>query len=157
MRILFVCTGNICRSPMAEGVLRRRLAEAGLDAAVEVDSAATHSYHLGDPPDGRAIATAAKRGYDISAQRARLFRSDDFADFDLILVMDRSHLRLLSQSCPPSYEPRLRLLGSYLARPGEDLEVPDPYYGDLGDYEQALDLVEAGCAALIEALRAARP
>ena len=120
MRILFVCTGNICRSPTAEGVLRGRAAAAGLEG-LHIESAGTHGYHVGEPPDPRTVEAAARRGYDLSGLRARKLRSADFTDFDLLLAMDRGHLRIMERLRPPETTAQLRL---FLER-----EVPDPYYG----------------------------
>src|SRR6056297_2198484 len=114
MKILMVCTGNICRSPAAEGVLTHHLAQAGLAGAVTVDSAGTHGYHIGDPPDRRMIATAAARGYAIDGQRARRVAVSDFHDFDLILAMDRSHLAALERIAPDDATAECRLFGSLL-------------------------------------------
>ena len=152
-RILFVCTGNICRSPTAEGVLRHKAQETGLDHLVEVDSAGTHGYHVGDPPDPRAIRQAAERGYDLSDLRARKVRRDDFHDFDLILGMDRGHMSLLSRMAPAEARAELRLFLDGAPDAGHGRDVPDPYYGDLSDYDHALDLIEHGVEALIRSLR----
>ncbi len=157
--ILFVCTGNICRSPTAEGVARERLAAAGLAARVAVDSAGLEGWHAGDPPDPRAIACAAARGYDLTAQRARQFGRADFGRFALILGMDRSHVSALRArqggSAPGGATSQVRLFLDFLP-PGDPQfgrDVPDPYYGDVSDYELSLDLIERGTPALIEALK----
>lgn len=147
MRILFVCTGNICRSPTAEGVLRARAGRAGL-ANWLVDSAGTHGYHVGEPPDPRATEAAARRGYDISELRARKVRPRDYEEFDLLLAMDQGHLRLLENRCPPLNLSRLR---RFLER-----DVPDPYYGSAGGFDEVLDLIEAGCDRLLDELQSAR-
>ena len=152
IKVLMVCTGNICRSPTADGVLRHKLAEAGLEGRVEVDSVGTMDYHAGDPPDARAIQQARLRGYDLSALRARRLRRADFEDFDLILCMDRGHLDTLGRLCPDDRRDRLRLFMDF-APEGSPAEVPDPYYGELADYDYALDLIEPGVAGLIEALQ----
>ncbi len=151
-RILLVCTGNICRSPTAEGILRAHLERAGLSGHVEVDSAGTHGYHVGDPPDERSQQAAARRGYDISGLRARRVAPDDFSRFDLILAMDREHLALLQRSSPVSARNRLGLFLEYARSVTED-EVPDPYYGGPEGFEHVLDLVEDAAAGLIETLR----
>jgi protein-tyrosine phosphatase len=143
-RVLFVCTGNICRSPTAEGVLRHLSRELGVE--VHVESAGTHDYHVGKPPDERALHHARERGYDLSAQRARQVRRRDFEEFDLIVAMDRGHLRILEQHCPPEQRPKLRLLVD-----GHD--VPDPYYGGAEGFERVLDMVEGACLVLLEELR----
>jgi protein-tyrosine phosphatase len=145
MKILLVCTGNICRSPSAEGVLKELSRKENLE--LHVDSAGTHDYHVGEAPDRRAIAHARKRGYDISSLRARQVAAADFEAFDLILAMDRGHLRILERLCPQERRHKLRLFAA-----GED--VPDPYYGGAGDFERALDLIEAASRRLIDELRA---
>ena len=153
--ILFVCTGNICRSPTAEGVARERLAEAGLTARVTVDSAGLEGWHAGDPPDPRAIACAVARGYDLAPQRARRFSRADFDDFSLILGMDRGHVRELRGQRPGDATGQVRLFLDFL--PSDDRhfgqDVPDPYYGGPADYELSLDLIERATPGLIEALK----
>ena len=151
-RVLFVCTGNICRSPTAEGVLRAKVEAAGLGDSVEVDSAGLEGWHVGGPPDARAIEEAARRGYDITAQRARKFARGDFESFDLILAMDRGHLRLMERIAPADGGAELRLfLDCSEDMQGED--VPDPYYGGPADYVLVLDLIERGVAGLLQELR----
>ena len=147
--VLFVCTGNICRSPTAEGVFRRKVEDAGLANRVQCDSAATHSYHIGAPPDPRAVSHAARRGYRLDSLRGRLVTPDDFRTFDLILAMDRDHYDHLARIRPSGGEPvaDLRL---FL---GDGAEVPDPYYGGADDFERVLDLVEEACAPLIQEVR----
>ena len=139
-KVLFVCTGNICRSPTAEGVLRHLAREHGIRAHVE--SAGTHDYHAGQPPDDRAMHCARRRGYDLSRQRARKLRARDFEEFDLIVAMDRGHLAILREQCPPEHQRKLRMLVD-----GRD--VPDPYYGGPAGFEQVLDMVEAACLGLL--------
>jgi len=153
LRVLFVCTGNICRSPTAEGVLRHKVRAAGLTHLVEIDSAGTHGYHIGDPPDPRAIRQAAARGYDLRDQRARRLRHEDFADFDLILAMDRGHLDLMDGMAPRDSAAEVKLFLDYAPEANGSREVPDPYYGGLEDYDHALDLIEAGVERLLDALR----
>ena len=143
-KVLFVCTGNICRSPTAEGVLRH-LAEK-MSIAVQVESAGTHDYHVGNPPDARAQHHARGRGYDLSAQRARQVRRRDFEEFDLIVAMDRGHLQILQHHCPPQHQAKLRMLVN-----GHD--VPNPYYGGPEGFEQVLDMVEAACLGLLSEMR----
>jgi protein-tyrosine phosphatase len=150
-RVLLVCMGNICRSPSAEGVLRARLAAAP-ELAVEVDSAGTHGYHVGDPPDPRAIAHAARRGVDIAGLRARQVMLADFERFDLVLAMDHANLARLQAQCPPSQAHKLKLMLDYAPR-ASLREVPDPYYGDAAGFEQVLDLLELAADGLVEALR----
>jgi protein-tyrosine phosphatase len=144
-KVLFVCTGNICRSPTAEGVLRR-LAEK-MDIPVQVESAGTHDYHVGNPPDARAQKHARGRGYDLSAQRARQLRRRDFEEFDLLVAMDRGHLEIMQGHCPPQHQGKLRMLVN-----GHD--VPDPYYGGPEGFEQVLDMVEAACLGLLSEIKA---
>jgi protein-tyrosine phosphatase len=145
-RILFVCTGNICRSPTAEGVLRHLAKEAGVE--VHVESAGTGDWHVGCAPDERAQHHAKARGYDLSAQRARQVRHGDFERFDLIVAMDRDHLAILQIRCPPEHRSKLRMLVH-----GKD--VPDPYYGGAQGFEQVLDVVEAACAGLLREITGA--
>jgi protein-tyrosine phosphatase len=145
-KVLFVCTGNICRSPTAEGVLRHLSRQLGME--VHVESAGTHDYHVGQPPDRRAQHHAQGRGYDLSAQRARQLRKRDFEEFDLIVAMDRGHLEILQQHCPPQHRAKVRMLLD-----GHD--VPDPYYGGADGFEQVLDMVEAACLGLLHEMRGA--
>ena len=144
MKVLFVCTGNICRSPTAEGVLRHLAQKHNVE--IHVESRGTHDYHVGEPPDDRAQRHAKQRGYDLSAQRARHLSQRDFEEFDLVLAMDRGHLRILQRLCPPAHAAKVRL---FLA----DAEVPDPYYGGPDGFEQVLDLVEAACRSLLTEIR----
>jgi len=146
MKILMVCTGNICRSPTAEGVFRQVLVENSLDKKVAVDSAGTHDYHVGEAPDRRAAAHALKRGYDISALRARQVALEDFTEFDLLLAMDRGHLDILRRMSPQECRYKLRLFLEFAGRPNAD--VPDPYYGGAEGFEQVLDMVEAASRGL---------
>lgn len=151
MRILLVCMGNICRSPTAEGVLRQRLIEHAAHLGAEVDSAGTHDYHVGEPPDRRSIAAAARRGIDLSSLRARQVADEDFERFDLVLAMDRlNHVTLLDRS-PPQFHERIRLFLEYAPSVGMQ-DVPDPYYGGPSGFEQVLDLVEEASAGLIATL-----
>jgi protein-tyrosine phosphatase len=146
MKVLFVCTGNICRSPTAAGVFSHFVREAGLAEIIHVESAGTHDYHAGEAPDLRAQEHAKKRGYDLSALRARQVRRRDFAEFDLIVAMDGGHLQILEENCPPEDRGKLRLLFK-----GRD--VPDPYYGGPEGFERVLDMLEAGCLALLAEAR----
>jgi protein-tyrosine phosphatase len=150
--VLFVCMGNICRSPTAEGVFRRMVGQAGLQDSIRVDSAGTHDYHTGDPPDARAQLHAAKRGYDLSGLRARQVRASDFTEFDLILVMDRVNLKALQRVCPPEHAHKLRLLLEYAPRVAEE-EVPDPYYGGDRGFERVLGMVEDAARGLLAVMR----
>jgi protein-tyrosine phosphatase len=151
-RVLMVCMGNICRSPTAEGVLRHRLDAAGLADRIGVDSAGTYGGHAGDAPDPRAQRHAARRGYDLSRQRARPVRPEDFERFGLVLAMDEDNLAALERLRPPGLGD-VRLLMSFAARDGLPLAVPDPYYGGPDGFEHVLDLVEAACDGLVEHLR----
>jgi protein-tyrosine phosphatase len=155
-RVLMVCMGNICRSPTAEGVLRHKLETAGLADMVEVDSAGTHGYHVGDPPDRRATHHARRRGYDLSALRARRVVDADFEAFDLILAMDWDNLGELEADCPPAHRHKLRRLTEFASKASHPT-VPDPYYGGADGFETVLDLVEDACDGLIRHLRAAAP
>jgi len=152
-RVLFVCTGNICRSPTAEGVLRKLAADAGLADRIVVDSAGTHGYHAGEAPDARSQTHARRRGYDLSGLRARCFTREDFHAFDLILAMDREHHAILARFAPPSAEQKLRMMLEFARRPGGD-EVPDPYYGGPNGFELVLDLIEDAAEGLLDHLRA---
>lgn len=152
-KVLFVCTGNICRSPSAEGVARALAARQGMEHLFEFDSAGTHGYHVGKPPDPRAIAAALRRGYDLAPLRARRVTEFDFIRFDYVLAMDREHLDFLQRACP---QPHLKKLGMFLdfrERFDED-EVPDPYYGGPQGFEHVLDLVEDAATQLILKLSA---
>lgn len=150
--VLFVCTGNICRSPTAEGVFRTLVQRAGLDSAIFADSAGTHDYHVGDPPDPRAVAHASRRGYDLSDLRARKVGARDFARFDLLLACDEGHLRILRRLAPPEARGRVERLLDYAPDLGLR-EVPDPYYGDPAGFEHVLDIVERAAAGVLAALQ----
>lgn len=147
-RVLFVCLGNICRSPTAQGVFEAMLTERGLQAQFAVDSAGTGGYHAGEAPDRRAQAAARRRGYDLSAQRARAVRSADFQEFDLILAVDRSNLENLLRVAPANCAAQIRLFMSYA--PSWPAEVPDPYFGGDQGFERVLDMLEAASAALLD-------
>ncbi|WP_457790144.1 low molecular weight protein-tyrosine-phosphatase [Pseudomonas sp. PL-6] len=151
MKVLFVCLGNICRSPTAEGVLRHKLRAAGLEDRVQVDSAGTGDWHVGKAPDSRTRIAAQRRGYDLSALRARQVEAADFQRFDLILAMDQSNLRNLQALRPAGAQADLDL---YLRRYELALdEVPDPYYGGEDGFEQVLDLIEQASEALLTEIR----
>jgi len=151
VKVLFVCTGNICRSPTAEGVFRHMVREAGLQDRIGTDSAGTHGYHIGEPPDDRSCAAARGRGYPIDDLRARQVSARDFDRFDLVLAMDRGHLSLLSRIVPPGQGGRLKLFLDY-APETRTHDVPDPYYGGADGFSRVLDLIEAGSRGLLEAI-----
>ncbi|PWF23065.1 low molecular weight protein-tyrosine-phosphatase [Corticimicrobacter populi] len=151
-KVLFVSTGNICRSPSAESVFRRMIDEAGLSEAVLVDSAGTHDYHIGEAPDARAQAAARKRGYEITHCEARQISAEDFAESDMILVMDWDNLTALRQRCPKSYLHKLNLLMRY-ANEFEEATVPDPYYGGVEGFGKVLDYIEDACQGVLEQIR----
>jgi len=152
VRVLFVCLGNICRSPTAHGVMEGLAASGDHGLRIEVDSAGTGAWHIGHPPDDRSQAAARQRGLDLSAQRARRVELEDFHRFHLILAMDEQNLADLEEMRPSDATAELALLLSYAE--GVDLRsVPDPYYGGANGFEQVLDLVEQGCAGLLEELR----
>ena len=152
MRVLFVCMGNICRSPTAEGVFREFVSRHAPGLQLEIDSAGTHDYHVGEPPDPRALRAASSRGLDISGLRARQVEETDFERFDLILAMDRVNYETLRDRSPPAYRSRIRLLLEFANGTGRD-EVPDPYYGGAKGFEEVLDLLEDAAAGLLAEVR----
>jgi len=147
-RILFVCLGNICRSPAAEGVLRAKARERGLK--IYIESAGTGAWHVGDPPDARMIKAAGKRGYDLSHQRARKVQDADFYEFDYVLAMDLSNQTDLLEMAPPNRDADIRLFLDFADC--ETRETPDPYYGGTTGFEQVLDLVELGAEGFLDHL-----
>jgi protein-tyrosine phosphatase len=149
IKVLFVCMGNICRSPTAEGVFRYQVEQAGFKKQIIIDSAGTHSYHVGSKPDSRAQEAAAKRGFDLSRLRARQVRVDDFREFDYVLAMDRDNLASLQDDCPAEHMAKLQLFLSY-ARRYKEKDVPDPYYGGRKGFEFVLDLVEDAAEGLLK-------
>lgn len=151
-KVLFVCMGNICRSPTAQGVFRKMVADAGLTDTVQVESAGTHAYHVGEPPDVRAQQAAKKRGYEIADLRARQVTQDDFRDADLILAMDWENLAMLQQQCPRAYKHKLHLLMRF-AGEHDAATVPDPYYGGAEGFNTVLDYVEDACQGLLDVVR----
>ncbi len=154
--VLFVCTGNICRSPTAEGVFRTLLEANGLAGSVAVDSAGTGNWHIGEPPDARDSEAALRRGIDIADQRARQVQVEDFDRFDLVLAMDEGHYQQLQRLCPDDQRHRLRLVLDFAPALGTR-EVPDPYYGGPDGFETVLDMIEAAGAGLLAEIRANNP
>jgi len=149
--VLFVCMGNICRSPTAEGVFRHHVESAGLADTVEIDSAGTHAYHVGEPPDRRARAAAERRGMSLEGIRARRVSETDFERFDYIMAMDEDNLSRLRREAPDEHKAELRLFLEFSA--GAETEVPDPYYGGTAGFERVLDLVDDASRGLLEALK----
>ncbi|MFD7815052.1 low molecular weight protein-tyrosine-phosphatase [Streptomyces sp. NPDC059785] len=148
-RVCFVCTGNICRSPMAESVFRARVGEAGLDGLIEVDSAGTDGWHEGDGADPRTVAVLEAEGYP-GDHTARRFRASWFAGRDLVIALDTGHLRALRRLAPtPGDAAKVRLLRSYDPAAGLDLDVPDPYYGHMDDFVECLEMVESASSGLL--------
>lgn len=155
-RVLFVCMGNICRSPTAEGVLRRLLEQHAPELNVHVDSAGTHAYHLGQPPDPRACRAAERRGVDLTKQRARQVTVRDFEEFELVLAMDEQNRAQLRELAPMERHERIRLFLEFAPDAGRN-DVPDPYYGGANGFEYVLDLVERASRGLIEHLKRTEP
>jgi protein-tyrosine phosphatase len=155
VRVCFVCLGNICRSPSAEGVMRHLVQQAGLDGAIKVDSAGTASYHAGELPDRRARLVAKRRGVELSG-RARQFLRSDWDHFDYVVAMDLSNMRDLQESVPSQdYLKKLRLLREYDPEAPRGASVPDPYYGGDEGFDDVLDLCEAACRGLLDQIRRA--
>lgn len=154
-RILFVCMGNICRSPTAEAVFRRMVEEAGATERFDVDSAGTHAYHIGNPPDERSMRAAKRRGYDMTALRARQVGREDFMKFDHILAMDMDNLSILKRIAGPEHEGKARLFMEF-SDEYQEKEVPDPYYGGAQGFEIVLDRIESASNGLLQAILAAR-
>ena len=148
IKVLFVCMGNICRSPTAEGVFRHKVEQNNLQEQISIDSAGTHAYHVGNPPDQRAQNAALKRDIDLSQQRARRVSADDFSEFDYVIAMDESNLDDLLSICPAGYEDRLHLFLAF--SDSENREVPDPYYGQGRGFEIVLNLVEDASEGLLQ-------
>jgi len=154
-RIIFICTGNICRSPTAEGVLRHLAVTRGLADRVEVASAGLEGWHAGAPPDARSQAHALRRGYDLAAQRARHFTPRDFERFDWVVAMDAGHYHGLRRMCPPQQAHKLRRAADFSeCVPAGG--VPDPYYGEAAHFEQVLDLIEAVCEGVLAEVQGQR-
>jgi len=146
--VLFVCMGNICRSPTAEGVFRDKVKKAALNLDIQIDSAGTHDYHIGKPPDARAQDAARKRHYDLSHLRARQVCPQDFEDFDYILAMDKDNLASLMLNCPAHLQHKVRRLLSF-SQHFPDLDVPDPYYGGSSGFDHVLDMIEDAAEGLL--------
>lgn len=153
VRVLFVCLGNICRSPMAEGAFRHLLKQEGLGDRVEIDSAGTHGYHIDESPDRRAQATMKARGIDIGDLRGRQVSAADFGSFDYVLAMDRENLENLRAICPPGQEDKLHLFLEYAAHRPER-EVPDPYFGGASGFDRVFDLIKDAAEGLLADIRA---
>ncbi len=149
--VLFVCMGNICRSPTAEGVFRHFVQEAGLADRIKIDSAGTHAYHTGEPADRRASAAAEQRGYSLADIRARRVQTDDFENFDYIIAMDRLNQVTLVDQADTEHHDKIRLFLDFASVPEDD--VPDPYYGGAAGFERVLDLVETASRGLLETLQ----
>jgi len=149
LKILFVCMGNICRSPTADGVLKKKISALELAHRVHIDSAGTHNFHPNSPPDDRTQRHALKRGYDLSGLRARAITDTDFEEFDLLLTMDWDNRALLEERCPPKYQHKIRGFTEFL-QSTQATTIPDPYYGGEADFELVLDMVEEACEGLIQ-------
>ena len=148
-KVLFVCMGNICRSPTADVVFRHFVKESGVDHMIEVDSAGTHAYHIGNPPDQRAQHTALKRGYQMHDLRARAVQASDFEEFDYILAMDKENLSLLQQKSPQQHLSKIQLFMQYSKSANSNAEVPDPYFGGHEGFELVLNMVEEASHGLL--------
>lgn len=152
VKVLFVCMGNICRSPTSQGVFEKLVNDAGLASKIRSDSAGTHAYHVDNPPDKRAQAAAKKRGYDLSHQRARRTIALDFEEYDYIMAMDYLNVEHLYEICPPGQEDKIRLFMQFAVNCTQE-EVPDPYYGARSGFERVLDLVEEASRGLLAQIR----
>jgi protein-tyrosine phosphatase len=152
VKVLFVCMGNICRSPTAHGVFRQLVRDEGLAHLIEIDSAGTHGYHIGEPPDRRAIATAARRGIELADLRARRAEPEDFLHYDYVLAMDQENYISLASICPRGMERKLMLFMDF-APELRIREVPDPYYGGPSGFETVFDMVEVAARGLLAHLR----
>ena len=152
VKVLFVCLGNICRSPTAEGVFRHAVSRASLTEYIHIDSAGTHAYHIGEPPDRRAQAAAARRGIDLSGLRGRMAVPDDIEEFDYILAMDRENFTNLRAICPAGLEHKVRLFLEFAPQRPER-EVPDPYFGGESGFDRVLDMIEEASDGLLADIR----
>ena len=150
--VLFVCLGNLCRSPMAEGVFRKMVADANLADRIDIDSAGTHAYHVGEPPDKRARAAARQRGIDISGLRGRQASAHDFVRFDYVLAMDHENYAHLKALAPPAHAHKLRMFLEYATR-CQERAVPDPYFGAVNGFDRVLDMIEDAAAGLLGEIR----
>lgn len=150
--VLFICMGNICRSPTAEGVFCKYVADAGLTDIIAVESAGTHAYHIGEPADRRAREAARRRGFSLDGIRARRVDDEDFERFDLILAMDEDNLLNLEERAPEQHRAKLKLFLEFGC--GSTREVPDPYYGGSAGFERVLDLIEEASRGLLRELQA---
>ena len=153
--VLFICMGNICRSPTAEGVFRHLVQQAQLADFIKIDSAGTHAYHVGEPPDRRASEAALRRGVAMSDIRARRVSDTDFDEFDFIIAMDRANVKALEERAPEEHHGKIRLFLEYSTL--TESEVPDPYYGGTAGFEKVLDLVEDAAQGLLESIRRQLP
>jgi low molecular weight protein-tyrosine phosphatase len=151
VRVLFVCTGNICRSPTAEAIFLKLVRDAGLEERIVADSAGTHGYHVGEPPDERTCRAAIRRGYDLSPLRARKFERSDFQAFDMVLAMDRDNHAHLVRLVQPGDGHKLKMMMQY-AKNFRESEVPDPYYGGSRGFELVLDMLEDASRGLLESI-----
>lgn len=152
VRVLFVCLGNICRSPTAEGVFRKLVQEQGLTKHIEIDSAGTHAYHVGAPPDARAQQAARRRGIELSGLRGRQATARDIEQFDYVLAMDRENHENLLEICPTGLEHKVRLFMEFAPTRSEK-EVPDPYFGGAAGFDRVLDMIEEAATGLLEDIR----
>lgn len=152
VKVLFVCMGNLCRSPLSQGVFEKLVADAGLSKLIQVDSAGTHTYYIDSHPDKRAQTIAKKRGYDISRQRARRLTSVDLENFDYLVAMDRDNMDYLKSNCPPGMESKLRLFMTFTADHRLE-EIPDPFYGGLSGFERVVNLIEDATPGLVTEIR----
>jgi protein-tyrosine phosphatase len=152
IKVVFVCMGNICRSPTAEAVFREQVEKAGLSKYIEIDSAGTHAYHIGSPPDGRAQQAGSRRGYALAHLRGRKVSGKDFAEFDYVLAMDMENLSNLQNICPSQHAHKVGLFMEH-AKNFVEREVPDPYYGGPSGFERVLDMVEDASVGLLEHIK----
>ncbi|MEB3246190.1 MAG: low molecular weight protein-tyrosine-phosphatase [Vampirovibrionales bacterium] len=156
VRVLFLCMGNICRSPLAEGLFHQAVADAHLTSDFEIDSAGTHHYHVGEPPDARARAAAKRHGFEIDHLRARQVNAFDFEYYDLILMADAHNKALLMADCPPEHQHKLRYMTSFASAPYTNQEVPDPYYGGEDGFDHVVAMLKNATQALLVQVTSAR-